>query len=180
MEVGWFGLGCDGIADLWLFDDQNITFNQQKHFFPSGNQVTYVTLSLLEPNNSAYNSMRAIRNVLPHVNKQESSALTMATTIVRFWTVGGVVSWAKLQGNNKRRRIGLFTYPFESLKHWIEPFTTESSLAKSEPMTGDVAEQINSLISAGEGQVAGYPVFAMSSDGSDSGFTDCSAVAQIF
>lgn len=121
-----------------------------------------------------------IINVLPHVNKQESSAYTMATAIARLWTVGGTVNWAKLQGNNQRRRIGLPTYPFERRKHWVEPFAVENPLAKSEPLPRGAAEKITGLTFAGEGQTSSDQVSSLPINCSNARPSDQTSVARIF
>ncbi len=52
------------------------------------------------------------------VKRPESAALLQA--LGRLWTAGVKVDWKGFQGEERRRRVPLPTYPFERQRHWIE------------------------------------------------------------
>ena len=58
---------------------------------------------------------------LRHPKEQISDVAFLLNTIGRLWLVGATVDWSAFYANEKRRRIGLPTYPFERKKFWIDP-----------------------------------------------------------
>ncbi len=45
----------------------------------------------------------------------------LITTLGRFWLAGLEVDWAGFYRHERRRRLSLPTYPFESARYWLEP-----------------------------------------------------------
>ena len=67
---------------------------------------------------------RKPRAVVPSLRKPDDpiTDLGFATaSFGRLWAAGAAVSFAKLRGDERRRRIALPTYPFEHRSFWIEP-----------------------------------------------------------
>jgi amino acid adenylation domain-containing protein len=50
---------------------------------------------------------------------------TMADALGRLWIAGTPVDWSAWQGDARRLRVPLPTYPFERQRHWIEPGKAE-------------------------------------------------------
>jgi acyl transferase domain-containing protein len=74
------------------------------------------------------------RAIIPSLPKPTDAVCDRRHAIASFgrlWMAGAPVSFAKLRGEGRRRRVSLPTYPFEHRPYWIDP--GRSALANVEP-----------------------------------------------
>ena len=64
---------------------------------------------------------------LPHPKSPTPSDRYLLQNLGQLWLHGVEVDWAGFHANEKRQRVSLPTYPFESNKFWINPSASPSS-----------------------------------------------------
>jgi malonyl CoA-acyl carrier protein transacylase len=64
---------------------------------------------------------RTVLASLPQADSQESGPAALLHTLGRLWLLGVEIDWPAFQGEERRRRIPLPTYPFQRRRHWVEP-----------------------------------------------------------
>jgi amino acid adenylation domain-containing protein len=65
---------------------------------------------------------RTILASMPHPGSgQESGAEVLSHAVGRLWLAGVEIDWQAYQGEEKRHRVSLPTYPFQRRRHWVEP-----------------------------------------------------------
>jgi acyl transferase domain-containing protein/thioesterase domain-containing protein len=64
---------------------------------------------------------RAVIASTRHPQAADPDVRVVLTAFGRLWAAGVPVAWALLNGERRRRRLPLPTYPFEHQRHWIEP-----------------------------------------------------------
>jgi acyl transferase domain-containing protein/thioesterase domain-containing protein/4'-phosphopantetheinyl transferase EntD len=66
----------------------------------------------------------AILASLPHPDDKTPDDRFLHDALGRLWGVGCAVDWRRVQGDARRLRVPLPTYPFERQRYWIEPRAT--------------------------------------------------------
>ncbi len=64
---------------------------------------------------------------------------SMLGALGRLWSAGVSVDWTRFSSGEPRRRVALPTYPFERIRHWVEPG------ARSEPAFSSATGEARSL-----------------------------------
>jgi malonyl CoA-acyl carrier protein transacylase len=64
---------------------------------------------------------RTVLTSLPQADSQEPGLAALLHTLGRLWLLGVEIDWQAFQGEERRRRIQLPTYPFQRRRYWIEP-----------------------------------------------------------
>jgi phthiocerol/phenolphthiocerol synthesis type-I polyketide synthase E len=76
--------------------------------------------------------------------EQQPDCRYLTTAIGKLWTAGVEIDWGGYNEGERRRRVGLPTYPFERQKYWIEAKSTadkcDSSKNKENGKKGDIKE----------------------------------------
>ncbi|HKS30089.1 MAG TPA: SDR family NAD(P)-dependent oxidoreductase [Pyrinomonadaceae bacterium] len=88
------------------------------------------TLSTLARQHADKPAGQVILSSLRHPHEQQSDVAFLLTALGRLWIAGARVEWQGLYAGERRTRVGLPTYPFESQRYWIE----------SQPMTSVLAQ----------------------------------------
>lgn len=68
----------------------------------------------------AGSAVQALPSV-PHPRDKSPDLRCALQTLGQMWTCGVVVDWSKLHTPGSARRVPLPTYPFQRMKHWIDP-----------------------------------------------------------
>jgi acyl transferase domain-containing protein/thioesterase domain-containing protein/acyl carrier protein len=71
-----------------------------------------------------HRSVKATQPALPtlrHADEQVSDSAFLLTTVGRLWAAGGSLDTARLFAGERRRRVSLPTYAFQSQRYFIEP-----------------------------------------------------------
>ena len=90
---------------------------------------TLASLAMQHPDrNREHVALSSIR----HPKETKSDSDFILNTLGRLWLKGVPVDWAGFYANEKRRRVGLPSYPFERKRYWIEPAKTEHSIPADE------------------------------------------------
>ncbi|HYN84433.1 MAG TPA: type I polyketide synthase [Pyrinomonadaceae bacterium] len=55
-----------------------------------------------------------------HPNERHSDMEQLLAAVGKLWCAGYAVEWPKLHARERRRRVGLPTYPFERKRFWVE------------------------------------------------------------
>ncbi|HSF43790.1 MAG TPA: amino acid adenylation domain-containing protein [Thermoanaerobaculia bacterium] len=63
---------------------------------------------------------RTVLASMPHPGSPESGVAALLDTVGRLWLAGVEIDWKAFQGEERRRRIPLPTYPFKRQRFWIE------------------------------------------------------------
>jgi acyl transferase domain-containing protein len=66
---------------------------------------------------------------LRHPQEPKSDVAFFLQSIGRVWAAGVDLDWRALHGGKPRRRVPLYTYPFESRRHWIDGVRKEFAAA---------------------------------------------------
>jgi len=64
---------------------------------------------------------RILLSSIRHPKEQGSDIAFILNTLGRLWLAGVQPDWPGFYGNERRHRLPLPTYPFERVRHWIEP-----------------------------------------------------------
>jgi len=80
---------------------------------------------------------------LRHSYDEQSDTAFLLNTLGRLWLAGLRIDWKAFYENEKRRRVSLPTYPFESQRYWISP-GNRTYLAKSSPPALDKRSNVES------------------------------------
>ena len=99
------------------------------------------TLNTLAKLQMDRNGQQEALSSLRHPNDSRSDLDFLLNTVGRLWLGGVSIAWTAFYAGEQRHRIPLPTYPFERLRHWIEP--KEQSPVKesaSRPGKQDVAD----------------------------------------
>lgn len=64
---------------------------------------------------------------------------SMLAALGRLWSAGVSVDWTRFSSGESRRRVALPTYPFERIRHWVEPG------ARSEPALSSATGEARSI-----------------------------------
>ena len=121
---------ADGFERLLLGSD--------RVFLEVGPGKTLSTLGRQHPQSAE----RVILSSMRHVKDSQSDAQVLAQAVGQLWTAGVRLDSAALYAGERRRRLGLPTYPFERRRHWVEAAPAVEQQAPSPPT------------SAGEGTIA--------------------------
>jgi amino acid adenylation domain-containing protein len=78
---------------------------------------------------SAFTTMR-------HPKEVASDVDVLLQAIGRLWVSGASINWRALHSPASRRRVGLPTYPFERMRHWIDPVSVKRPVMPSLDMQG--------------------------------------------
>ncbi|MDY7023588.1 MAG: type I polyketide synthase, partial [Cyanobacteriota bacterium] len=65
-------------------------------------------------------STQVVLSSLRHPKDKQSDMAFLLTTLAKLWLAGSQVDWSEFYGHEKRHRLPLPTYPFESQHYWIE------------------------------------------------------------
>lgn len=95
------------------------------------------TLSTLSKQVAERKSKQAIFSVSGHATDQTSDALHFQFALGQLWLHGHVIDWESYQGDERRKRVPLPTYPFERKRYWIDPkpLTSETPSLQALPPT---------------------------------------------
>ncbi|HLX06338.1 MAG TPA: condensation domain-containing protein, partial [Thermoanaerobaculia bacterium] len=78
----------------------------------------------------------------------------MLETLGRLWVRGVAVAWAGFHAHDKRRRVGLPTYPFERRRYWIEPRRQPVAAPAAASGDGATGPPVGPGFAAGQGPAA--------------------------
>ncbi len=98
-------------------DGLQLLLQDSRFFLEVGPGQTLCTFARQHPDRRNEHGVLA---TLRHPKEQTSDVAFLMNTIGRLWLVGATVEWSAFYGNEKRRRIGLPTYPFERKRFWID------------------------------------------------------------
>ncbi|MFO1077414.1 MAG: amino acid adenylation domain-containing protein [Planctomycetota bacterium] len=99
----------DGLARLWA-DGEHLLLEV-------GPGQTLSTIARQHPANPARNAVVAS---LRHPQEDVDDVQHVLGALGRLWLRGVDIDWAACRGGEKRRRVGLPTYPFARTRHWID------------------------------------------------------------
>lgn len=57
---------------------------------------------------------------LQRAGQQASDMERLLNSLGRLWLVGSDINWARFNGDERRNRVSLPTYPFERKRHWVD------------------------------------------------------------
>ncbi|WP_329383939.1 type I polyketide synthase [Streptomyces sp. NBC_01716] len=80
---------------------------------------------------------------LPRAGSERPESRTLTEAAGLLWCHGVDVDWAAVRGAGTRRRIALPEYPYERVRHWVEPdpdVSEELPAAPAEPAVLDAAD----------------------------------------
>jgi acyl transferase domain-containing protein/acyl carrier protein len=63
----------------------------------------------------------AVLASLPGAGDKTTDVQFILTSLGRVWLAGEAVDWTRFYSDESRSRVALPTYPFERVKHWLEP-----------------------------------------------------------
>ncbi len=78
------------------------------------------TLTTLMRQHPARNAEQIILQTLPHPQDTRPDDALFSETLGRLWLAGAAIDWEAFNGDGKRRRVPLPTYPFERKRYWID------------------------------------------------------------
>lgn len=81
-------------------------------------------------------------NILPSLGANDTRMTdleTITSSLGRLWLLGFEPDWERYYSTERRLRVPLPTYPFERVRHWIEPAGAEEAGSASVGRTQDVA-----------------------------------------
>ncbi|MBV9788717.1 MAG: acyltransferase domain-containing protein, partial [Chloroflexi bacterium] len=78
----------------------------------------------------------AVVHSLRHPHEQQSDLAVILSGLGRLWLAGVTVDWAKLHGNDRRRRVSLPGYAFDRERYWIERRPRGQSLTAAPTLAG--------------------------------------------
>lgn len=73
------------------------------------------------PQAPVLSTLRDPRYVLPGAAGVTDETQTLASTVARLWTLGVDIDWAAWHAGERRRRLPLPTYAFNSQRFWLDP-----------------------------------------------------------
>jgi len=101
------------------------------------------------PRRSTGSAVRAVIGSLPHPKDARSAAEHLMDALGRLWLAGVPVDWRALDGQERRRRVELPTYPFERKRYWIEGVGEARSERRSAGVAAGPAARGNPAHAAG-------------------------------
>src|SRR5207249_5224813 len=78
-------------------------------------------LSALARQHPVSDGLQRVLSSLPAGQSQQSDMAVMLHALGQLWLAGTAIDWKAFHADQRRRRIGLPTYPFERKRYWIEP-----------------------------------------------------------
>lgn len=72
---------------------------------------------------------------LPNAKEEISEVQFLLTSLGRIWQAGAPIDWNGFYADESRNRVSLPTYPFEPVRHWLEPETAGEERPGSAPDT---------------------------------------------
>jgi phthiocerol/phenolphthiocerol synthesis type-I polyketide synthase E len=78
------------------------------------------TLSSLVKMQKKDRQAKWVMGTMRHPQKEQDDRQYLTEAIGKLWMAGVEVDWSKYYADERRRRIGLPTYPFERQRYWIE------------------------------------------------------------
>jgi phthiocerol/phenolphthiocerol synthesis type-I polyketide synthase E len=126
--------------------------------YENGNQVLLEvgpgrTLSAFASQHPAKPKGAKVMPSIRHPKESSSDTAFLLETLGSLWTAGIEVDWSQFQGNYRRRRIPLPTYPFERKRYWIQPGASaplQSAVADIPTSQGHVVFETSALRSPTE------------------------------
>jgi acyl transferase domain-containing protein/acyl carrier protein len=92
------------------------------------------TLTALARENSGAARGRVILNSTRHPHDQQSDVSFILNTLGKLWLAGVRIDWRGFYGKERRLRVSLPAYPFESKRHWLD--VKEPAMASDFPQSG--------------------------------------------
>jgi len=105
--------------------------------------------------------------------EEEDGLASVLLALGALWAEGVEVDWKGFQGDERRRRVPLPTYPFERVRHWVDPKpVAERAPAAPESPTGAVQD------AAEAGGVAEVPEIASGAETEAGPEAEAAAIAE--
>jgi acyl transferase domain-containing protein/acyl carrier protein len=79
---------------------------------------------------------------LPSSYERQEAGASLLNTLGKLWLAGVQIDWASFYRDERRHRVSLPTYPFERLRHWIEPREMPSYDLSGQVTTASPTEQV--------------------------------------
>ena len=139
----WAGPGELSVAGYWT-DQIKSTVNfvdgvnellkkGNSCFIEVGPGITLATL--LSQFDSAGKKIR-ITSTLRHPKKKLSDSSVFLKAVAQAWVCGVNIDWSMYYRSEKRLRVPLPAYPFESERHWVDPVTSFNYFTEVKGSTG--------------------------------------------
>jgi acyl transferase domain-containing protein len=98
------------------------------------------TLGTLVKQHPAAGANRTAVPTLRRAGEGGSDLELLLEAVGRLWIAGVRVDWARFHGGERRRKVGLPTYPFERQRYWIDPPATAAPGAAAPAVAPDLAD----------------------------------------
>jgi len=97
-----------------------------------GQTLTALTRQQLNGSSSHHVTVSSLRRV----NETKSDVEFLLETLGRLWMAGIPIDWSGFYAHERRLRVQLPTYPFESQRYWIEPGKISVKSQAPQPISG--------------------------------------------
>ena len=91
------------------------------------------SLTALARRTAAPDTVAAFVSSLPNPGDATGSAPFLLTSLGRLWLAGVEIDWSGFHGAERRNRVALPTYPFEPVRHWMDPIAEAAKTSDAAP-----------------------------------------------